>query len=137
MKAQMSVEFIFLFTIVFFIFLVVIGFADRYMADSNDTAERNKLDIIGDSLKKELILAKESGTEFESSFKLQKSIDGADYIINVDAADTLYLKHGAKDVAVTKLIPNLTQWTGLNPGDCYKILKNTTGDIKIENYACP
>ena len=125
MKAQMSVEFIFLFVVVFFIFLLIIGFADRYMADSNDTAERNKLDIIGDSLKKELILAKESGTEFESKVELPNSIDGAGYEISIDEADTLYLKHLVKDVTVTKFVPNITEpFPTLNAGSCYKIIKN-------------
>ena len=136
-KAQFSVEFILLFAMLMFIFLLLLVAADKFMGANADAEEQHKLDSVGEIIKKELLLAKQSPTEFESKIKLPLNVDGTSYTIEFDGQETMIISHATLDLSVIKEIPKTNIMTSLSAGNCYLVKKDSTGELSIDDPIPP
>jgi len=116
-RGQFTVEFMLLFAIAFFLFLVLLTFITQYVTDSTEQAELKRLNSIAESLKKDVVLAYESGTGFEARLNIPNSIDGTQINITIDeAVDVLFVRSTLSNQTVMKNLPKVsgTFTTGCN-----------------------
>jgi hypothetical protein len=131
-KAQFAVEFIMLFVISLFIFLLILGITVLYMDESRTRAEQKKLELFAEGFKQQLELAKSSDQVFETTYKIPSDLDGTLFTLAIDAKNRLIVTHSELKITIIKDIPELTPIPVLVPGTTYTIKKKATGEISIE-----
>jgi len=103
-KAQFTIEFMLLFAMTFLIFLILIVFVTKYIDYSNHESDKLALNTFAENIKKNIVLARDSGQNFEVKIDIPLTYD--DKIINVTVdQDTLYVKNNATNYMVMKTIP--------------------------------
>lgn len=131
-RAQFAMEFIMLFIMSVFIFLLILGISGSYMEESRIRSEQKKLELFADSIKNEIELAKYSETEFELEVMIPLEIEGTKFSAVIEPKDILVINHLTLDITIIKKIPEIDATMTLTPGQTYKIKKTDTGVIKIE-----
>ncbi len=123
-RSQFTLEFMMIFVLAFFIFLLLLALIVR-MADQNRTAtEKKKIELLADTVKNDLMLAYQSGQSFETQLSIPDNLDGSDFEIEIDnGADILYVSNPSMNVSVFRSIPDVS--------GCLK--KGCTHNISKEN----
>jgi len=103
-KAQFTIEFILIFAMAFLIFLILLVFVTRYVDFANTETEKEKLGTLAENIKKNIVLAHQSGQGFEVEVVIPSEYD--DEKINISADhDMLYIKSVSSNFIVTRQIP--------------------------------
>ena len=139
-KSQFAMEFISLFVVAFFVFLIVLAYAGRYTDQTSQDAEKKKLDMVGEKIKKEVILAKQSASEFKSSISIPADIEGMpiqvyiDYNTSSNLGNVLMINYTDKEISIIKHIPDVNITAVTNPlVGCKTIEKISTGELRLGN----
>jgi hypothetical protein len=119
-RAQFSLEFILIFVIAFLIFLGLLSLLTFLVEDTYKGSEQSKLDILAESVKRHLLLAHNSGTEFEARLNLPANLEGMEYNISIDMNNTLVVFNDENKIASYK---NLPEVSGQLQKGCNRILK--------------
>jgi len=125
-RSQFTVEFVIIFSVAFFFFLVLLTMIDHFIANNREEAELKKMNALGESIRKNLALADETGTGFEIQMRIPEDLDGQQYEIFIDEdVNLLYLRHAETNTMVPKAIPDtsVTDPNGIISKGCNKITK--------------
>jgi len=121
-------EFMLLFAIAFLVFLVLLTFVTEFVGFSSNKAEQRRLDTMAESIRKDIMLAHDSGSGYEARLTIPDNIDGIKIDVYVDpAVDVLYIKSLFSNRTAILALPELT---GLLQIGCNRISKNS-GVIQI------
>jgi len=128
MKAQFTMEFMLLFSIAFLVFLVSLALVVRYVDSRNQDTEVAQLQRLGEGIKKDIILAYESGDGYSAQLQVPSDINTNPVTVQLDEdVDLLYVK--SVNSQQTRIF-NLPDVSGsMGPG-CNTIV-NTEGVIQI------
>jgi len=129
-KSQFTLEFLLIFVLAFFVFLVILAFVIR-LADANQVrSEQKRLEIFADSVKSELILAQDSGSHFESEIEIPDQLSGLGYNLSLDEdADVLIVTSAVLNVSATRVIPDVK---GCFKKGCKHLIVKQGGVINID-----
>jgi hypothetical protein len=120
-RAQFTMEFMLLFTFVFFTFLVILSVVTHMAETGIDGLEVRKLENIAESIRKTVELAHESGTGFQATISVPDNIEGVPIIVQVDdAVDIVYVENTMTGHTVTK---SLADFTGTLGSPCSTVRK--------------
>jgi len=103
-KAQFTIEFMLLFAMAFLVFLILIIFVTKYLDYSHNESDKLALDTFAENIKKNIVLARESGQNFEVQIDIPLEYDGKIINVTVDQ-DVLYVKNNVTNYMVMKTIP--------------------------------
>lgn len=133
-------EFTVLFALMFFVFLFMTGLIIRSMEKNQLNTEYSKLGLLSEKVKSKIMLAYESKSNFESSFCLDSTLQGADYNLTIDplSRNTFKILNKEMDISMMSNIPRIETIPNVDgslvPGNGY-IIKNKGGSVEIED--CP
>jgi hypothetical protein len=129
-RAQFTLEFVLIFVAAFMIFLLLLVIAARFVDDIRGVSERDRIDTLAESLRRDLVLAKNSGTIYQSRVLLPATLDGLEYAIVIDQ-ETLIVKATVdRPLEVHKKIPEIREGQFVK-NRCNTINKDGTGDLYI------
>jgi hypothetical protein len=120
-KGQFTLEFGILFSAAFLIFLMLVVIMTKYSDDIRGTSERQKLDTFAEGLRRDIVLASQSGAEYSAEIDLPDTIEGVPYDIFIDASVIIVNTTVDRPLMVHKPIPNATGQ--FQKGMCNRILK--------------
>ena len=128
-KGQFTIEFMLLFVLAFFVFLVLLFFVNHYVVKSTEDIEHKKLSSLAEAITKDIMLAQESESQFESTLIIPNKIEGVDVHVILDSqADIIYVRSDITNKTVYRYLPDVEG--SLLPG-CNRILKEND-KIKID-----
>jgi hypothetical protein len=117
-----------LFTFAFFVFLIILAIMTRLADSGIDDMEIKKLENVAEGVRKAVVLAEESGTDFQSSIEIPRTLDGVPLGVLLDEdVDIIYVKNNLTNHSVVMSIPDVTG--NILPG-C-NIIKKTGGKVGI------
>lgn len=128
-KSQFTVEFMLIFTAAFIVFLLILAVVTMGVELVTRDAERDKLDGFAESVRKDLVIASESGTSYQATLTLPALLEGIPYDIVIDAGVLIVNSTIDRNIMVNKPVPNVVGQ--FQKGMCNKITKNTMGVIEI------
>jgi uncharacterized protein (UPF0333 family) len=128
-RAQFTMEFMLLFAIAFLIFLVSLTLVIDYVSTSSHRAEQKTLNAYAESIRKDIMLAYESGTGFNATLEIPSTYEGSRIEVAVDeGADMLIIKSTLTNKTVVASLPDVA---GSLETGCNRIWKNG-GVIQID-----
>ncbi|KYK24398.1 hypothetical protein AYK26_06890 [Euryarchaeota archaeon SM23-78] len=132
-KAQVSFEFIVLFAIVLFVFVVLVSFFPKWIdrtASTQSIAENLAKDI-----KVRAITASLSEANFESNITLPKRINNVNIEVEIHGAPDNLLNIKDKDTGkllARAFLPKINEFIETNPNGDYLLVKREGEDLIIE-----
>ena len=130
-KAQVSVEFIVLFTIILFAFALLISFFPDWI--ENAAATRNLPDKTARDIKAVVITASLSESDFASEFRLPERIGSASILVNISQEpDNLLVirERESNQILAKAFLPRIEEVTG-SVDDLTLIIRKTTSDNRL------
>jgi len=122
-RSQITVEFMLIFSMAFLVFLVLVLIITQYVDESNTQSEKDRMDAFAESIRKNIMLAKNSGSGYEVKVSIPEKLDGYEYDIFADG-DILYVKNIQSGNLVYRIIPNVS---GNFQKGCNRIYKDNKG----------
>ncbi len=126
-RSQFTVEFMFIFTIAFLIFLVLVTIIIQFVDSSRTKMQFDRFDSFAEGIQKNFLLARDSGTGFAVTLNLPDTIDGYSYTIS-NEKDAVFIQDSDAGILAYRIIPNST---GMLKKGCNMITKENSV-IKIE-----
>jgi hypothetical protein len=102
-KGQFSMEFIMIFALVFFVFVLIIGLIVAYSGNQKTRISQQGLEMIAKTVTDSITLAATSGTDFQTKITLPATLDSALYNIWIVDKDTLVIASG--DARLERKLP--------------------------------
>jgi hypothetical protein len=120
-KSQFATEYIMLFSFAFLIFLILISIIIIYLDNNQINNNTEKLNAFGESIKKNIVLAHESGDGFNIQFHVPNKIDDTNVNVTIDS-NMLVIINTDTNQSIMKNLPTVTG--NFEVGKCNKIFKN-------------
>jgi hypothetical protein len=125
-RCQFSVEFIMIFALVFFIFLILLGMIIKLADDEKQKAVQKGFDMVADSIRGSLMLAQASATNYEAQIYVPEKINGLDYDVGIYGKNILLLNDSGH-----KSLRDIPAADGSIAHGCNRIIKKE-GVISID-----
>lgn len=108
-RAQYTMEFILVFTLVFMAFVLMVVLVTNYVGSIRSGAEAARLNSLAEDVRKNIMIAYETRADIEIRVTLPQTAQGLAYSIWIDAqADVLHLQNSGLGIAVVKHLPDVS-----------------------------